>query len=212
MKQKVFRVERMFAGEPRSAAPQNASAREPRAQTFVRTEQHDTSELQRELVALKQAIGRNLRDLEALRGPKGEDARLTRAASELGAAIQGMEKATQKILASTETIDESARALCATLQDSYKRGVAQEIQDHVTNIYEACNFQDLAGQRIGKAMITLKMVEEQIDRMIHNWCGAEMEAPRAPALKTAGQKLVNGPMLDGDNGHVDQMDVDRMFA
>lgn len=169
--------------------------------------------LQNELAALQQIVGRSLRELEALRGPSGEDARLTRAASELGAAIQGMEKATQKILHSTETIDESARALCATLQDSYKRGLAQEIQDHVVHIFEACNFQDLAGQRIGKAMITLKVVEEQIGRIIQGLNGVETETPRtAHALQTAGRKLVNGPMLDGDNGHVSQIDVDVMFA
>ena len=207
MKQKVFRVERMFAGEPRRAAPQNGQAREPRAQAFVRAETHDTDELQRELAAFKQAIGRNLRDLEALRGPSGEDARLTRAASELGAAIQGMEKATQKILASTETIDESARALCATLQDSYKRGLAQEIQDHVTNIYEACNFQDLAGQRIGKVIETLSFVEEQLTGMLARCKGQQVET----AAKSASDSLINGPRLDGDFGHASQCDIDALF-
>ncbi|HSP50958.1 MAG TPA: hypothetical protein VLN61_12445 [Pseudolabrys sp.] len=35
-------------------------------------------------------------------------------------------------------IDESARALAATLKDDYKRGLTQEIQEHVVKIYEAC--------------------------------------------------------------------------
>ena len=61
----------------------------------------------------------------------------------------------EKILKSTEVIDESAKALAATMKTDYERGLAQDIQDQVVQIYEACNFQDLAGQRIGNVIATL---------------------------------------------------------
>ena len=93
---------------------------------------------------MRDTIARSERELAALRG----GVPLPRLQNELGAAIGGMDDATQKILRSTEAIDESARALSATLKDDYKRGLAQEILEQAVQIYEACNFQDLAGQRI----------------------------------------------------------------
>ena len=136
---------------------------------------------------------------------------MTRAAYELGAAIDGMEKATQKILKCGEAIDESARTLAATLKTGYERGLAQDIQDQVMRIYEACNFQDLAGQRIGKAIAALHAVEEHVTRMLALSDGYDgWRRSRRPPRPAA--RLVNGPKLDGDVGHASQSDIDAMFG
>ena len=138
---------------------------------------------------------------------------MARAADELRAAVDGMDYATQKILKSVEVIDESARALTATLKDDYKRGVAQDIQEHVVQIYEACNFQDIAGQRIGNVISTMTMVEDQIAAMLDrcNAIDGRSEAP-SPAKPAQGHGLLNGPKLDDDPGHASQLDIDQMFA
>ncbi len=135
---------------------------------------------------------------------------MARAADELGAAVDGMETATQTILKSAEVIDDSARALTASLQDDFKRGVAQDIQDHVIHIFEACNFQDLAGQRIGKVIATLAMIEEQVTAMLTRCDSLTVPTPAANAPR--GDKLLNGPRLDGDSGHASQHDIDQMFG
>src|SRR5450830_796701 len=162
------------------AAPDQVA--EPKA-TPARAEQPDADgtvqSLKRELALLHDAVARNKRELAVLIGD-GRERRMAHAAGKLGAAVEGMEKATEKILKSTEVIDESARALAATLKDDYKRGLAQEIQEHVVKIYEACNFQDLRGQ-----------------------------PGEAPAAKP-GHALLNGPRLDGDSGHTSQRDIDKM--
>jgi len=36
------------------------------------------------------------------------------------------------------------------LKDNFERGLAQDIRDQVTQIFEACNFQDLTSQRVVK--------------------------------------------------------------
>ena len=150
-------------------------------------------------------------ELAALSGTAIEGAPLCRAGSELHAAVGGMEKATQQILKVTESIDESARALSATLKDDYKRGLAQDIQDHVAQIFEACNFQDISGQRIAKARATLKFVEDRIRRVLEIWGGIDQF--RRNATKAAGNgKMLNGPKLAGDDGHASQRDIDRLFA
>ena len=168
--------------------------------------------LDHELAGIQDIIARNKRQLSALIND-GNERRLSRAAGELGAAVEGMETATQKILASAEAIDECARALASALTDDYHHGLAQDVQDHIVRMYEACNFQDLAGQRIGKVIATLMMVEEHLAAMIErHHSSSEGSHPAAQTHRTYAGDLINGPRLDGDTGHVSQQDIDAMFA
>jgi len=162
------------------------------------------------LAAAHSAIARNMRELSALIN-EGSERRMTRAAGELGAAVGGMETATQKILASAEVIDDCARALVSALSDDYHHGLAEDVQDHVVRIYEACNFQDLAGQRIGKVISMLAMIEEQLLAMIERNSGTSGQSVEA-GKRPSGTELINGPRLDGADGHATQHDIDVMFA
>ena len=216
MQRKVFRVERMFgdraAAHPAASAPQNKAADPKPVPAYAeRPEAADGSvqALKRELALLNEAVAHNMRELAVLIGD-GRERRMAHAAGKLGAAIEGMEKATEKILKSAEVIDDSARALTATLRDDYKRGLAQEIQDQVVKIYEACNFQDLSGQRVGNVIETLNMIEDQVEGMLDRHKGGPSNAPAAKP--SCGQGLLNGPRLDGDSGHTSQRDIDAMFG
>jgi chemotaxis protein CheZ len=100
-----------------------------------------------ELSALRDILARNTRTLMALMNDD-KDRRMARAAGELAAAVESMETATQKVLASVESVesvDDCARVLVSALTDDYHHGLGQDIQEHVVRVYEACNFQDLAG-------------------------------------------------------------------
>lgn len=201
MQRKVFRVEQMFSGGRASAL-----ARQPRD-----GKAHAPAEpAMSELAQMRDIVARHRRDLSALIDD-GKARRMTRAAGELGAAVDGMEKATEKVLKAAETIDDGARALATTLKGDYERGITQDIQDHVVQIYEACNFQDLAGQRIGKVVATLHMVEEQLAAMLARCGGGKAERP-AGIASASGHGLINGPRLDGDSGHASQRDIDKMFG
>lgn len=80
-------------------------------------------------------------------------------------------------------------------------------------MYEACNFQDLAGQRIGKVIATLVMVEEQLAVMIENCNNVTGAArPDKAAEPQPSGDVLNGPRLDGAGGHASQQDIDLMFA
>jgi chemotaxis protein CheZ len=135
---------------------------------------------------------------------------MTRAAAELGAAIDTMEKATQKILQATECIDDSARALGATLKGDYERGLAQDMQEQAVAIYEACNFQDLAGQRIGKVIGMLGRIEAQLAAIIER-SGGPATLDQGARLEKPNVVSVNGPPLDGESGYIDQSAIDAMF-
>jgi chemotaxis protein CheZ len=201
VQRKVFRVEEM-AGGRRSAITGGGDTSEPHPQLAAE------SMMAHELSAIRSAITRDVQELSVLIND-GNDRRMARAAGELGAAVDGMEKATQRILSSAEAIDDCARALASTLSDDYHHRLAEDVQDHVVGIYEACNFQDLAGQRIGKVITLLIMIEERLASMIARNVGA---AHPAEASRPADRTDLNGPRLDGSAGHASQHEIDAMFA
>jgi chemotaxis protein CheZ len=193
VQRKVFRIEQMDHRRPALPLLQRG----------------DADGLARELITVRAVLADVLRDLAAVLN-EGKEQRMTRAAGELGAAVEAMEKATVKILQSAETIDDCAKALGATQKTDYGRGVAQDIQEHVTQLYVACNFQDLAGQRIGKVIATLGLIEQRVTQAIARCKGAG--TPGAADAPAPPGDLINGPRLDGEGGHASQRDVDVMFA
>lgn len=126
--------------------------------------------------------------------------RLTRARDELHAAIEGMEKATQRILQSAERIGNGAGALATASSGPCIDAPKRTIQEQVLQIFEAANFQDLAGQRIAKVIALLKEIEHG------------SQSPRGTMEPQTGGELINGPKLDGDSGHASQHDIDKMFG
>jgi chemotaxis protein CheZ len=174
----------------------------------------EARQIKRDLERAHSAITHNKQELAELLRTKRDEPRLKRASEELGATIDGMEHATETILKAAEVIDESAKALVAILKNDYEKGLAQEIQEQIVRVYEACNFQDLAGQRIQKAMATLKFIEERVAAMMDAW--GTVPSPRRPEavqpVHTLGRRLANGPKLDGDSGHASQQDIDLMFG
>ena len=223
MQRKVFRIEQMLTERtPRAAAgrrgdeqrPSRAAARattQPAQGGDARSAPQD--EFQRDVAAINHAIERSKHEIAALAAQPGAESRMAHARHALAAAIGNMEKATQQILKAAETIDEGARALHATLMHDYNRGLSQDIIDQVVRIYEACNFQDLSGQHINKAIDTLKFVEDQVGHMVDIWGNVKPPSAQAqPDDRPLGRALANGPKIDGDHGHVSQHDIDTMFG
>ncbi|MCF8477637.1 MAG: protein phosphatase CheZ [Pseudolabrys sp.] len=233
MQRKVFRIEQMMAAKRPTVSPagpadrrrMNDEIKSLRTQLHRQTQDHngaqsygeqdsgeqghDGQHLRAELAHVRDALAQHQRDLGSLIGD-GQQRHMARAVDELSAAAGGMKMAADKILKSVEVIDEGAKALPATLQDDYKRGLAQDIQEQVVEIFESCNFQDLAGQRIGKVAATLTAVENQVAAMLAGCDGAG--ATDKAATPAHGNGLINGPKLDGDAGHASQRDIDMMFG
>jgi chemotaxis protein CheZ len=216
VQRKVFRIESMM-GSKRPASFDAEHRRMTDELAALRTQLNDrnneydnagsTRELKAELAQVHDTIASTMRDLGGLISD-GKGRRIPRATGELTAAVDGMETATQKILKSAEIVDDSAKALAASLKTDYDRGLAQDIQDQVVQIYESCNFQDLAGQRIENVIATLTAMEQQVAGMLAR-CA---DASAAMAKPARGNGLLNGPKLDGDTGHASQHDIDKMFG
>lgn len=136
----------------------------------------------------------------AARGAGEADPAPPRLTQELAAAVQECERATQRILAAAEDIDRNATDLSAVTETDAARGLSREIRAGVVAILEACNFQDVAEQRIGKVMKMLDGMERRIgDALL-----PQRSPVRAPATR--------GPKLENEPGHLSQRDIDALFA
>jgi chemotaxis protein CheZ len=177
-------------------------------------EASEAARLRNELQLIHDAINHTKKELAALHVSSFEGEPMTRATNELDAVMGGTEQATQKILAAAEEIDQAANTLSAALKSETEQGMTQDIQDCVIQIFEACNFQDVTGQRITKVATTLKFIEEHVLRMIEIWGGQDTfkALTNVAAIEHAVVRLVNGPRLDGDDGHASQNDIDLMFG
>jgi len=170
----------------------------------------ETSRLSSELNLIAGAIRGGGNGAGAAQAPLAEagtpNKAMPRVAHELNAVVAGTERATQKILAAAEEIDAAANNLSAALSGRLEQDLAQDIQDSVIKIFEACNFQDLIGQRVAKVLATLNFVEDHIGRVLE-----EIKTASA-SRRRYGATALHGPRLDGDPGHASQDDVDAMFG
>ena len=167
-----------------------------------------------ELDLIHDAIDRTKREIATLHGKSFDGGEMAKVNGELGAVVGGTEHATQQILEATEAIDQAATALSKNISPDQQMLLSEEIQERVVSIFEACNFQDLTGQRISKVMTTMKFIEQHINTMMEIWGGVDaIKAHATPIVDTreGDAKLLNGPKLDGDAGHASQDDIDALF-
>jgi chemotaxis protein CheZ len=165
-----------------------------------------------ELGLIYAAVERTKSEMIMLGANAESGERTARASRELTAIVGGTEQATQSILKATEEIDQAANTLSASMKGAHERGLAQDIQDRVVQIFEACNFQDLTGQRVSQVLETLKFVEEHVERLLAIWQGIEQFKPVVLEIDVNDdRRLLNGPKLPGERDHASQNDIDVMF-
>ncbi len=182
-------------------------------QTY-RAQIEQCEKLKVELDLIYDAISRTKREIAVLHGKSFNGEEMARVNGELGAVVGGTEEATQQILEAAELIDQAASALMKVNSPDQRKLLSEEIQERVVSIFEACNFQDLTGQRIKKVMTTMKFIENHITIMMEIWGGIDAIKSHAPPIvdiREGDQRLLNGPKLAGETGHASQDDIDALF-
>lgn len=163
---------------------------------------------------LREAIATATREIGAIGAHGMKPNAMTSARGELAAIAAGTADATAAILAAVEAIEARASMPCASACAA-ELGM---IRGQVTAVYEACTFQDIAGQRIAKLVRALGFLEERLARAataLNDVETAREEAAGTNARKRPngdGGSLVNGPRAPGAEGHVSQADIDQLFA
>jgi chemotaxis protein CheZ len=216
---RAIRAQMAAAGHARPAGTEAADIQREVAEAHTlletyRAQIEQCAKLKVELDLIHDAINRTKREIATLHGKSFDGQEMAKVNGELGAVVGGTEQATQQILEAVEAIDQAATALSKNISPDQQKLLSEDIQERVVAIFEACNFQDLTGQRISKVMTTMKFIESHINVMMDIWGGVDaLKAHAAPIVdaREGDAKLLNGPKLDGDIGHASQDDIDALF-
>ena len=213
-------IRAQMAAGPKGAAPvgvDSVTGAVAEAQALLETYRAQIEQCEKlkvELDLIHDAISRTKREIAVLHGKSFDGQEMAKVNGELGAVVGGTEQATQQILEAAELIDQAASALVKVNSPEQQKLLSEDIQERVISIFEACNFQDLTGQRITKVMTTMRFIEQHINAMMEIWGGVDAIRAHAPAIidtREGDAKLLNGPKLDGDAGHASQDDIDALF-
>lgn len=164
------------------------------------------SALRHELQDMSASIAQARREISAIRPKEGND-RIMSAANELDQIVMSTERASIEILGAAERIMAEAGKLREGVEDATPVG---EIENEVMNIFTACSFQDLTGQRTTKVVNALRYIERRIMKLMELWNadGHPVEPPPPDIVDTRPDAhLLNGPSADG----IDQNDVDALM-
>ncbi len=180
-------------------------------------------ELFGELGELAKYINNAKKELQKFAPDELKDNQLPEASDQLEAVVELTESSTQKIMDACEQIQavESGlreRLLMADppLDEDLMAAVDDSISEmdaHIVSIFEACNFQDITGQRIQKIVAVMKEVERQVLRMVIVF-GLDKKKDNLKEEDkkemTSDADLLNGPQLPGNS--LEQEDIDELLA
>src|SRR5215208_3374639 len=148
-----------------------------------------------DLVDMAKAIARTKAEIAAIKPDAEHHGKFGEATEELDSIVQATESATSDILAAAEQGQEPE--------------VCDVLDGKATDVYTACSFQDLTGQRTRKVIQVMRYLESRINAMIKIW-GLDgtmaAEAAESERARHGEAALLNGPALPGHG--LDQGDID----
>ncbi|MBL8575292.1 MAG: protein phosphatase CheZ [Hyphomicrobiaceae bacterium] len=142
-------------------------------------------------------------DVVTLRPDQMRSDRLPEAGRELEEIVNATEGATNTIMEAAETLmaaDDSDHAAYKALVD-----------EKMVEIFEACSFQDITGQRVAKVVRTLTWLEERLASLAERLRVDEIETPEEETddERRRRELILNGPQVTGAG--VSQDDIDALF-
>ena len=174
--------------------------------------------LYKEVVDLARFIENAKQEMAALQPAEIRDQHIPTATDELDAVMGATEQATFAIFDACDVI--------TTIAGQIDPENSAKLSEQVTKIFEACNFQDITGQRITKVVRTLKHIEAKVDMIVaafgdevrqnHTPAHAHAASDHAPNFATdrpdddPETALLHGPQMAGNA--MDQDEIDRLLA
>jgi chemotaxis protein CheZ len=131
------------------------------------------------------------------------ESHIPHATDELDAVVGATEEATNKIMDVCDQVSAIAE------------GCVPEVKEKLiactTRVFEACNFQDITGQRITKVVQTLKYIDSKIEAILRA-LGDEIHkgGGETQIVEDPDKALVNGPQLP--QNAIDQSEIDRLLS
>lgn len=159
-----------------------------------------------ELADLAHYINQAKHDIAAIQPKQISTEYIPNATDELDAVVGATEEATNKIMDVCDEITALAGHCTPEIND--------KLIACTTKVFEACNFQDITGQRITKVVETLKHIDQKIS-VIVKAMGEEVHHSTGVPLKHVHASdpekgLLNGPQLP--KNAIDQDEIDRLMS
>ncbi|MDC7683916.1 protein phosphatase CheZ [Asticcacaulis sp. BYS171W] len=146
-------------------------------------------------------IAKAKEEIRELRPQDLSQERIPTAGAELEAITRDTENATHTIMNAAEAI----MGMDVSDPKAYKAAV----DDQVMQIFEACSFQDITGQRVSKVINVLKQIEERVGKLATTLGVEDKEVPLTEKEIRARDLLLNGPAIGGPETRQDA--IDAMF-
>lgn len=162
-----------------------------------------------ELEELAQFIRHAKQEIAEIKPKEISASHIPHATDELDAVVGATEEATNKIMDVCDTI--------SSIAGSCSPEVSEELVNCTTRIFEACNFQDITGQRITKVVQTLKYIDTKVEALLKA-LGEEVHREGHSGTETGGvqteeafeKTLLNGPQLP--HKAIDQAEIDKLLS
>ncbi|HEX5778586.1 MAG TPA: hypothetical protein VFY21_07065 [Xanthobacteraceae bacterium] len=175
--------------------------------TFAhRPEMPDADRVRVDLVEMMNAITRTKAEIAAMQPPDSNRSQFDHASVELSGIVDSTEKATSDILAAAERVQEIAWTL---REQGVDATVCDLIDAQATEVYTACSFQDITGQRTRKVIEVMRFLEARIDAMIKIWQLDDLE------FAPSGNDVPAAPQVRGEQGQgnrLQQQAVDKLIG
>lgn len=169
---------------------------------------NENREVYLHIAELAEKIAQLKKDIADSRPDHVKSAHLPSAKEELDAIVEATATATNSIMSTCEAIEKIADEVGGDKGDA--------LRNHITQMYEACTFQDITGQRIRKVFSVLVEIDGRVDRIMTTLdqtvgplkMKGEYEE-RAVSVDDA-QSLLNGPQ-SADKA-ISQEEIDKLLA
>lgn len=175
------------------------------------TQEPNSEFLKSELIGLFHYIQRVKEEIAAISHPADEEHHFDNMAEQLTAIVKATEMATNTIMQSIEANDSAIAELRGIVKGNEKANdLLDKIVENSQEVFEACSFQDITGQRVNKITKSLSYVEKRVNSIVEIWGEEALDAVVVEAIeKTEDEKLLNGPQLEGKG--LSQSEIDALF-
>jgi chemotaxis protein CheZ len=163
--------------------------------------------LKDEIEKLALFIGQAKNEVSGMASADGTQKASGDATQHLDAVIKATEEASTSIMDAADAIQTAAAGIGGERE--------QAISDATIKIYEACNFQDLTGQRLTKVITVLDEIDRRIGNVLKLFGEADGDFTPSTVIPlntpaTGDASLLNGPQLPGSAPS--QADIDALFG
>lgn len=167
--------------------------------------------LKHELDGLLRYLERVRMEIASIDRPAEEEHDFNSMGDQLDAIVQATETATNTIMECSEKNDDAVLKIREKTDDPEIHALLDSINNNSGDVFEACSFQDITGQRVNKVIKSVTYVEERVNSLIDVMGRESMDAIEVSteSQKTEDEKLLEGPQLEGKG--LSQDDIDSLF-